>query len=157
NARLVAPSASQTKLVSPSMERLFPRLLRRQQWTRLLAVWLMLCVAVTGALYLPGLSGPFVHDDFVNLQPVLELLQGNTDFLEALFGNGSGPVGRPVSMLTFLATAGLGPEPFWFKLGNLALHLVCGGLVFLLARRLYLLHAGSTPQTALGFAAVIAT
>lgn len=95
-----------------------------------LACLLLLCTL----LYLPGLDGPFLFDDAPNLvAPLQAWLRGETGWQEIVFGNGSGPLGRPLSMLTFLANAnasGLAPLPF--KATNLAIHLACGALLYAL-------------------------
>src|SRR5699024_6855887 len=49
----------------------------------------------------------------------------------------SGPLHRPVSMLSFLANATTtGLDAFPFKLTNLAIHLLCGVIIHALLRRL---------------------
>ena len=63
-------------------------------------VWLLLLVLVAWA-YVPGLDGPMLLDDFVNLQP-LDRLELSSDFaLDVIEGNSSGLMGRPISMATF--------------------------------------------------------
>lgn len=99
----------------------------------------VLAVLVISVLvYLPGLDGPFLFDDPPNLIiPISAWLDGKTGWQEILLGNRSGIFGRPVSMLTFVANAAAsGLEPFPFKVTNLAIHLLCGVLVFALMARL---------------------
>lgn len=90
-------------------------------------------------LYYPGLFGPFLFDDFPNLSP-LAYSGGISDTQSALrfiFGNNSGPTGRPVSMATFLLNDHSWPSiPFYFKQTNLLLHIACGLMVFLVLGRL---------------------
>lgn len=90
-------------------------------------------------LYVPGLSGPFLFDDFPNLEP-LGYFGGVTDSQSAMrfiFGNNSGPTGRPVSMASFLLNDTSWPSiPFYFKQTNLFLHLACGLLALLVLNRL---------------------
>lgn len=54
-----------------------------------------------------------------------------------ILGNGSGLLGRSVSMLSFVANAyASGLDPFAFKLTNLAIHLLCGLLIYALVGKL---------------------
>src|SRR5690554_2500424 len=90
---------------------------------------LALCVIflVTALVYWPGLSGPLLFDDGPNLLPVLRWLFDDASWREVVFGNHSGLRGRPIPMATFLLSAWQGSyDPFWFKLGNLLIHLACG-------------------------------
>jgi len=93
----------------------------------------------TIAIYWPGLQGPFLFDDFPNLEP-LQNFGGVTDVESAqafVFGNRSGPTGRPVSMATFLLDANNWPAAPWrFKLTNLLFHLLTGLFVFLVVRKM---------------------
>ncbi|MFQ6310449.1 hypothetical protein [Lysobacter capsici] len=83
---------------------------------------------VTVIVYWAGLDGPFLLDDLANLGPVQQWAHGRASWHEAVFGNYSGALGRPVSMASFLLTAGpLGNDPFTFKLGNLLTHVPAAG------------------------------
>lgn len=97
-------------------------------------------VAICIILYFPGLHGPFLLDDYPNLQP-LGYYGGITDLDSALrfvFGNGSGPSGRPVSMASFLLDDAQWPAPpFAFKHTNLMLHLICGLALLLVLQRIF--------------------
>src|SRR5690606_28517844 len=54
-----------------------------------------------------------------------------------VFGNRSGPLGRPIAMASFLADAAIWGNSLWHaKLTSLLLHLACGWILFLLCRRL---------------------
>jgi len=82
--------------------------------------------------YAPGLSGPFLFDDFVNLNSLGAF--GPVDNLQTLlFYLTSGvadPTGRPVAVASFLIDARNWPaDPFAFKRTNLILHLVNGALL----------------------------
>lgn len=94
--------------------------------------WILLLV-VAAAVYWPGLSGPFLFDDYPNLKP-LGQNGGISDwdtFLAFVLGGFSGPTGRPLSLLTFLLNAVTWPaEPFSFKYTNLCIHLLNATLVF---------------------------
>jgi protein O-mannosyl-transferase len=92
---------------------------------------LSLLLALVILVYLPGLNGPYVFDDQPNLKPLLDWLNGETGWQEALLGNRSGMFGRPLSMLSFVGNAKLfGMGAFSFKVTNLAIHLICGILLF---------------------------
>ncbi len=116
-----------SKLPDPSGE------LHRVRWP-----WGILLLAITAIVYLPGLRGPFLFDDYPNLvTPLTDWLSGQNSWQEIVLGNGSGPLGRIVSMASFLANAACcGLEPYAYKLTNLVVHLFCGGLIYLLIERL---------------------
>lgn len=100
---------------------------------------LLLLLLLAGWAYRPGLSGGFLFDDFINLDalgrygPVthwptllLYLTSGTAD-----------PIGRPLSLLTFLADARDWPAAAGsFLRTNLLLHLLNGALLYRLVRRL---------------------
>ncbi|MFM1895822.1 MAG: hypothetical protein RLZZ385_896 [Pseudomonadota bacterium] len=98
-----------------------------------LAAGTVVLLLVTAAIYWPGLSGPFIFDDYANLQN-LGLDGGVTDwesFRRFVFGNMSGPTGRPVAMLTFLLDGqDWPPLVSAFKYTNVMIHLLCGLMVF---------------------------
>ena len=89
-------------------------------------------LAATFLVYLPGLAGPLFLDDLPQLNELIE--QGATD-PATLFGNHivstSGPLGRSISMASFIADAVThGPDTWWWKYNNLMFHLLSGLLVF---------------------------
>lgn len=102
------------------------------------ALGFFIVVTFTALVYLPGLSGPFVFDDYNNIVQNKAIAAAATDpgaLWQALLGGFAGPLKRPLSTLSFvlnLATTGL--TPFWFKLTNVLIHLLNGVLVFLVAR-----------------------
>lgn len=92
---------------------------------------LLAALAAAVAVYWPGLSSGFLLDDDANLGPVWEWLRGETGWLQVVMQNGSGPLGRPISMLSFIVNAGLwGQSAFALKAVNLALHLATGCAIF---------------------------
>lgn len=106
------------------------------------ALWLLL--AITASCFWPGIPGPFVFDDFPNLQN-LALLGGHVDrvtvghYLYAFIDN----PGRPLSALSFLIDDADWPssaDPF--KRNNILFHLIAGALVFWLAWLLAKLRCG---------------
>ncbi|MGH8373597.1 MAG: hypothetical protein ACRETO_12810 [Gammaproteobacteria bacterium] len=114
-------------------------------------------------IYLPGLQGPFVFDDYVNIVQNASLNLPDLSWhalLDAAFSINAGPLRRPVSMLTFaLNRYYFGIEPYSFKLVNLLIHLANGALVFLLLRRLLVayrqLHAPQLTRQSLEWLALI--
>lgn len=84
-------------------------------------------------IYLPGLKGGFLFDDFPNLAG-LEAYTYQYDFAEAkkfVESGFSGPTGRPIALASFLSQAAAWPnDPFPFKLINLFIHLICGLLLY---------------------------
>ena len=99
---------------------------------------LVLC-ALTWMAYVPGLSGGFLFDDFINLDAL-----GNDGainnwpvFWRYVTSGSADPVGRPLALLSFLIDARNWPaDPAPFLRTNLLLHLANGGLLFALLRRL---------------------
>ena len=100
--------------------------------------WLVGLLASTTLVYVAGLQGPFLFDDPPNIiQPINAWLSGQIGWRAIVLGNDSGLLHRPLSMLTFLAnaaTTGLAVLPF--KATNLAIHLLCGGVIYALISRL---------------------
>lgn len=76
---------------------------------------------------LPALSGPLLLDDTIHLDPIQIWLTNSTNSFELVFGNQSGPFGRPVSIFSFVINAVTTGQQVWpMKLTNLALHLITG-------------------------------
>ncbi|MCR4346787.1 MAG: hypothetical protein NUV55_06255 [Sulfuricaulis sp.] len=86
--------------------------------------------------YYPGLHGPFVFDDTVNIvnNPRLALTQFETGaLLDAALSSDSGALKRPLAMATFSLNyyfAGGLSDTLPFKLTNLVIHLINAGLVY---------------------------
>ena len=106
----------------------------------MLAATLVLAISVMLAVfaYLPGLGGPLFLDDWPQLGGLIDESASDPALL---FNNylvsGSGPLGRPVSMMTFILDATAhGPDTWWWKYQNLLIHLVSGLLVAWLAAML---------------------
>lgn len=90
-------------------------------------------------VFWPALTGPFLFDDFPNLQALGR--NGGITSLDNLksfvFSGGAGALGRPLSLLSFAINDQCWPaDPWPFKYTNLLLHLLNGVLVFVLARQL---------------------
>ena len=102
------------------------------------AILFIAALCVTILIWWPGLDGPFLFDDFPNLQNLREIgnelsFQSVGRYLAAWHGN----PGRPLSAITFLIEDQAWPTaPERFKLNNLLLHLLVGIGVFALSRLL---------------------
>lgn len=98
-------------------------------------------LAVTIALYWPGLYGGFLFDDIPNLvhDPDWKVTSGHPDeWLRAVLSGISSNSGRPLAMLSFAVNHALtGMDPFWLKLSNVLMHALNGVLAWGLCRRLF--------------------
>lgn len=92
------------------------------------------------AIYWPGLQGDFFFDDrlsILEVEGVHMTALSLESVRQALASGSAGPTGRPVAQLGFaLNHLFSGFAPFAFKATNLAIHLACAWLVFVLLRRL---------------------
>lgn len=100
-----------------------------------ISTWLTVAIA-TAFILLPGLSGGFFFDDESNIVRN-EAIKINELSFDALInsteGPTAGPLGRPVSVVSFAATHYFfGLDPYMFKAINLGLHILNGALVALL-------------------------
>ncbi len=92
---------------------------------------LFLIFCITSLLYYNGLNGPFLLDDISNLSTLANVGLSFESMSGFILGNESGPLGRPVSMATFLINLDNWPDkPYFFKLFNLILHLTNGLLIY---------------------------
>jgi hypothetical protein len=111
----------------------------RIRWRTWLGLALLLLLA--WLCYLPGLHGGFLFDDFVNLDALGR--RGPVDnwpaFWRYITSGSADPIGRPLSMLTFLIDGRDWPTSSYpFLRTNILLHLINGALLFGLLRRLEL-------------------
>lgn len=92
------------------------------------ALALTLVIITTVAIYWAGLHGPLLLDDTISLDPVSSWLNGQFDWRYVVFSNHTGPLGRPVSMATFVLDAALthAVSGAAFKPTNLLIHVFCG-------------------------------
>ena len=94
----------------------------------------------TALLYWPGLGGTYFFDDYPNIVDNLRLHVDSLDWrrwLQAAWSSPSSDLQRPLSSLTFALNYffdGLNPWPM--KACNLAIHLLNGGLLYLLLLRI---------------------
>ncbi|MEP5764428.1 MAG: hypothetical protein ABJ308_07530 [Halieaceae bacterium] len=91
-------------------------------------------------LYAPGISGPFLFDSYVAIaaNPALDFDASVFDqWRLAALSSTSGPLGRPVSMLSFAANSAVGGvNAAGFKFTNVLLHLLIAYLVYRFLARL---------------------
>lgn len=99
-------------------------------------ITLIIAACVVGA-YFRGLFGGFLFDDFHNIveNPAIQAIDGSGDsWLAASLSSNAGKLRRPVSMASFAANHLLfGMNAISFKATNLALHLLCGLLIYKLS------------------------
>lgn len=92
-------------------------------------------------IYLPGLSGDYVFDDIANIIENQKIAITSLDYssLKAAFWSGdAGPLGRPISMLSFAINYYFtGFEPYFFKLTNLIIHLMNGIILYFISLKLF--------------------
>ncbi len=117
----------------------------QRSWTLAWALaWALVCLLTTWA-YVPGLSGILVYDDGPVLGPYLK-----PGRLLHPFWSASGPLGRPISMMSFWLDRLLWPGSFFaLNLTNVGLGLIVGTLAALLALRLFRLAGASRLGSAL--------
>lgn len=102
-----------------------------------LLFWLLLCI--TAWVYWPGIAGPSLLDDSVNLREISQLDSDDGFIHQLIFENRSGPLGRPVAMASFVLEKIYIDRGVWGnKVINLSIHLLTGCMVFWLALRLFL-------------------
>ena len=105
------------------------KMTRREHFGGALLWGLVLLLAAW--VYWPGLDGPYVFDDWSNLQEVAQA-RSVESALEVTLGNQSGPSGRPVSMASFAVQQLVSDaQPRQLKQVNLILHLLMGTLIYL--------------------------
>lgn len=111
-----------------------------------------LVALLTLLLYWRGLSGGYVFDDFPNIVHNDGLQMQHFAFgelLQAAFASGSGPLSRPLSMLSFAIERHLfGLDPFFMKLTNVLIHIVNVALLFVLLRAVLMLFQQRRPTVA---------
>ncbi|MCP5143825.1 MAG: hypothetical protein H6978_03275 [Gammaproteobacteria bacterium] len=98
---------------------------------------LLVCFATLLAaviVFLPGMSGGFIYDDYTNIlsNDFVRIDSLNPENLAAAATSGrAGPSGRPISMLSFAVNhAFAGSKPMAYKITNLVIHGINTMLVF---------------------------
>ena len=105
---------------------------------RLPILLLIASLVLAFAAYFTGASGSFVFDDTVNIvnngRIRIQSLDISTLWQAALSGD-AGMLGRPLSVLSFSLNYYFGGmDPFYFKLTNIAIHLLNGICIYILTR-----------------------
>ncbi|MGE0482822.1 MAG: tetratricopeptide repeat protein [Gammaproteobacteria bacterium] len=101
------------------------------------ALWpaCLVLAAVTLAVYWPGLHGDFLFDDVhaIAANPALDVTRLDREaLLDAAFSTNTGPLRRPLALLSFAANRSLnGLSPFAFKLTNVLVHCLNAGLLMM--------------------------
>lgn len=88
---------------------------------------------ITLFIFWPGLTGPFLFDDFPNLKPLAENggITNLHNFLTFILTGHAGPLHRPIALASFVLNDFSWPSnPWTFKYTNLLIHLLNGVLVF---------------------------
>lgn len=102
------------------------------------AVWLFrwpICLLLICIVNFSAVSGPFLFDDFSNLDGLISVDQGTKSALDFVLDGRAGPTGRPVTLATFLWPSEAFPNsPLLFKLTNLIIHLLNTLLVYGVAK-----------------------
>lgn len=109
---------------------------------KIIIVCLALCVIFIA--YWPGLAGGFIFDDYYSLQK-LAILKGDLSFANIwtyLMASDTGPLKRPISVLSFILNAQNWPveQAFWFKLTNVIIHALNSLLLFILLTSIFKQH-----------------
>lgn len=113
---------------------------------------------ITFYLYISwnGLYSPLLLDD----QSVLgTFLVPNFKLNESFYRliSSTGPLGRPVSMLSFILNAQFSINLYYWKLTNLLLHILCGILIYFLTKGIYTnTNPSDPPQKAQLLALIVA-
>jgi len=112
---------------------------------------LFLLPFISVLVLLPALDGPLLLDDLIHLSPIQTWLAHRSDTFDLIFGNQSGPFGRPISILSFVVNALTTGDQIWpLKLTNLLLHLLTGLCLAKLFYRLFVrdVNLGANAQVA---------
>ena len=107
---------------------------KRNSHPILIALALILATSFIVLIYWQGLYGPFMLDDLQSIGPAQLNAFTWQQFLEVSLQNDSGPLGRPISIASFaLNHYFFGLDPFYYKLVNLIIHVLCGIAIGFLA------------------------
>lgn len=107
---------------------------------KLQTLWVLLILALTISIYIPGLHGDFVFDSDTNIvaNESLHIDAFSWQSLKsAALSSYSGPLGRPIPVASFaLNHLFSGLDPFAYKLTNLLIHCINGVIIFLITLKL---------------------
>lgn len=100
-----------------------------------------LIFAAAVLVYLPGLPGVFIYDDYFNFLQNPTIYDAGLSFADAwtaTLSGSSGPLGRPLAMLSFYLNYQLsGLSPISYKIVNITIHALNSLLVFSIVCRLF--------------------
>lgn len=105
----------------------------------LISTLLLLSWIITWLILAPGLTGPFLFDDFPNLEMIGAFGPINNWELFKIFvlGGVAGPLGRPIALATFLLNTNDWPaDPETFKYTNILIHILIGVVLFPTIRKI---------------------
>jgi len=86
-------------------------------------------LALCGGLYSFGVSPLFILDDDPSLSGLMQVKEQH-NILEFIQNGTAGPLGRPISLLSFALQADEYPNATAFKYVNIIIHLLIGGLIY---------------------------
>ena len=99
-------------------------------------ILLTFVLVLSAFLFWQGSNGAFLLDDFPNLEMMAQVHDFES-FFKYIFSGDSGPTGRPISLLSFAAFSEYWPDnPKPFIIGNILIHLINTGLVYVLMLKL---------------------
>lgn len=105
---------------------------------------LLACLALAVAVYFPGVRGSLLFDDTLNLVENTRLHIQSLDMeglKVAAWSGDAGMLGRPVALLSFALNHYFsGLDPYYFKLTNIAIHLLNGLCIYTLTILLIGVH-----------------
>lgn len=107
-----------------------------------------ICLAIIlYACYYPGLSGPFMLDDF-QIIPKSQLLNFSwSELISISVRNESGPLNRPIALISFaLNSFWFGDNTFFYKATNVILHLLTGIVLFAVLKKLFSIQQPRIPN-----------
>lgn len=115
-------------------------------------IGISLLLTMSGAVFLPGISGPWIFDDYTNIIQNTYAKVRSLDAVElkgAAYSLQAGPLNRPVAMITFAMNyyfAGSLVDTTPFKITNLLIHILNGLLVFWLSQLILQRYAQLHPK-----------
>ncbi|MCC6709454.1 MAG: tetratricopeptide repeat protein [Gammaproteobacteria bacterium] len=112
-----------------------------ERHVELRSLWALALLAAVALVYWPGLAGGFAFDDYHTIVDNVALAGAGSSLSSwcdaAMSGLGTGPLARPLAMLSFAFNYTLnGLDPWRFKLTNLFIHALNAVLVWALVARL---------------------
>ncbi|WP_069861945.1 tetratricopeptide repeat protein [Pseudomonas citronellolis] len=112
---------------------------------------LVICLLVVGGVYALGVNGTFYFDDFRPFSALASVTDSKSA-IYYIFSDSSGPLGRPLSMLSFLLNRSDWPDhPAGFFRINILIHLV-NGVLFVGAAHVFLRLLGAERRKAVWMA-----